>query len=340
MGPEWGDLNARARGLASRLLRPADLAVLAREPDLPSLAAALERAKVAGRGPSAEAEALELSVRRWGGGMLRLLGRWAGGRSTAMPLIFDAEDRRSLRSLLRGAAARVPANQRLAGSLPTPALTERALEALAAAPTLGAMCALLSTWRHPFAAALARHAGGPRPDLFILELALGRAAAASATAAARRSGSAALRRFVREGIDLENGILALLLVGAGDEVAAEDHFREGGARFTRARFLAAAGAPSRALAGSLIAAEWAGSPFGRRFASGANDPARLEEELDALRLDALKRQARVSPLEPTTLLWFAWRLRAQVKDLQRIIWTVALDAPRQPLLDRFTSAAA
>ena len=340
MGADLGDLNARARGLSTRLLRREDLTALARQPDLPSLAAALERAKVVGRGGAAGAEALELSVRRWGGGMLRLLGRWAGTRSAALPLIYDAEDRRSIRSLLRGAAVQAPAGQRLAGSLPTPTLPERALEALAAAPTVAAMWALLSAWHHPFAPVLAPHASDARPDLLMLELALGRAAALAATAAARRSGSGALRRFVRDGIDLENGVLALLLTGAGDEVRAEDHFREGGRRLNRERFLAAAGAASPAAAGSLVAGALAGTPFARLFATGASDPARLEEGLDSRRLDDLTRQVRLSPLEPTTTLWFAWRLRAQVVDLQRIIWTVALDAPRQPLVDRLGSAAA
>jgi len=250
------------------------------------------------------------------------------------------EDRRSLRVILRGVAAHVAEGPRAAGLLPTPTLPERALEELASLPTVAAVGGLLAAWRHPFAMGLAEVARSAKPDLLTIELALGKAAAATAVAAARRSGSRALAHWVAESIDLENGLIALLLAGAGEDLVADAHFLPGGHRLIRERFLEAVATRASAAAGARLAPAFCGTPYADAFEREGRDPARLEGELATLRLQALTRQVRRAPLEPTTTLWYALRLHEQVIDLQRIIWTVVLGAPRQPLIDRFTTVAA
>ena len=175
---------------------------------------------------------------------------------------------------------------------------------------------------------------------FAIELALGKAAAATAVAAARRSGSKALAGWVTESIDLENGLIALLLAGAGEDLVPDAHFLPGGHRLIRERFLEAVATRVPAAAGVRLAAAFSGTPYADAFEREGRDPARLEGELSALRLQALTRQIRQTPLAPTTTLWYALRLHEQVIDLQRIIWAVVLDAPRQPLIDRFSTVAA
>ncbi|HVX89619.1 MAG TPA: V-type ATPase subunit [Gemmatimonadales bacterium] len=195
MSPRWEDVNARARGLGTHLLDRGRLEALAAAPDLGALAEALGRAGIAiGAGDGATAEA---GIRQWSAGILRTLQRWVGARSDALPLVFDDEDRRSIRALIRGAAAGVPAEARLLALLPTPALPAAALEALAALHTVEEVAALLAAWRHPFAGAAAA-AVGAEPDLLAFDRALADAARQRAERAARRSGSRALRRLVAE----------------------------------------------------------------------------------------------------------------------------------------------
>jgi len=102
----WDDVNARVRGLGLHLLGSVELAALAAAIDIPALAAALEARGfrvLAGSGPVTPAK-LEAGIRRAEGNRLALLARWCGGpRVAALAVVYEAEDRRSLRALARGA---------------------------------------------------------------------------------------------------------------------------------------------------------------------------------------------------------------------------------------------
>lgn len=342
MTPRWEDVNARARGLSTHLLSRGDLETLARQPDLPALAEELGRLGIiaAGGEEGTAGVGVERGIRRWGAGLLRILARWVGERSTALPLVFADEDRRSLRALVRGAVARIPTARRLAGLLPTPALPALALEQLAGAATVGALAAQLSVWRHPFAVVLAPFTATGEPDLFSIERALGRSAAEAAVRAAGRSGSAPLRAAVAEGIDLENAALAVLLAGAGEGVPGAADLLPGGDRLPAATFVRAIATHDPRRAATLIGPLFGATPYAKAITEGGTDPARLEMELFRLRVIQLTRRVRQVPLEPLTTLWFALRLRAQMIDLQRIVWAVVLDAPRAPLRSQWISVAA
>lgn len=342
MSPRWEDVNARARGLGTHLLKRRDLDALAREDDLRTLGEALARVGIVpldGAGITG-AEALERGIRHWAGKFLGVLARWVGTRSAALPMVFDLEDRRSLRACFRGAVAGTPAARRLAGLVPTPALPERALAALAALPTVDGIAALLSAWRHPFARDLAWVTAGGPPDLLAIERTLGRAALGSAVRAAARSGCRALGVLVAEAIDLENVAQALILVRAGERSAPAEWFLPGGSLLTLEEFTDAVGSKASDATELRLAKVFAGTPYARAISEGATDPARLETEFLRQRIALLTERVRVAPLEPITTLWVACRLRAQVIDLQRIVWTIALGAPRAPLLERWASVAA
>lgn len=327
MSPRWEDLNARARGVATHLLSLGDLEVLSRALDLAGLATSLSRVGI----PVGEAEgaatpaALELALRRWAAGNLAILARWVGDRGGALPLVFWEEDRRSLRALARGAHAGTSAERRLAGLLPTPSLPERALEELARAPSIAAIGTLLTVWEHPFAAPFVATSTSGAPDLMALEQELGRLAADTASTAARRSGCRALRRFVAEGIDAENALLALLLARAGDDGGGVAHFLPGGTGIDRSRFVEAiaTGDPRRA-AQKLV--EGRHFPFAKLLLQDPLDVAALEGAFLRARIAELTRRVRLAPLEPMTTVWVALRLRAQLIDLQRIVWMVTLGA--------------
>lgn len=327
----WEDLDARVRGLGTHLLSADELQLLARAPDTAVLAAELERRGFPLHGESAPQPAeLELAVRRWASAALATLARWAGSRAETLAIIYEDEDRKSLRAVLRGALGGAAADVRLSGLVPTATLPERALEELARQVSVAAVVTLLQVWGSPYGAALAAVARAAEPDPFAIDLALDRTFAARALAGARRGGPE-LVAFVRETVDLTNAVTALMLAAAGKDVVPKEAFLPGGARVSIVTFeeAAAAGGPGRA--GVRLARSFTPSPLAHAFRDLGSDPDRLDDELLRLRVQQLERRVLRSPLGPAPVLWFALRLKACVIGLQRIIWGGALGAPHADL---------
>jgi hypothetical protein len=172
---EWGDLDARARGLSSRLLDREALLALARSAGLPALRAALPAGlRPPGRATDPTPIDLERTARAHAARQLAILSRWADRRRDALAVIFEEEDLRSARALVRGAAGSLPPARRLAGLLPTPTTPEPALIDAAEAPSPQAALERLAAWGRPDAEAAARTAGGIAHDLFHIESLLAR----------------------------------------------------------------------------------------------------------------------------------------------------------------------
>ena len=99
---------------------------------------------------------------------LATLARWAEPDELAA-LELD-EDRRSLRAIVRGLAAAVPAERRRLATVATSRLPERTIAALAAATSAGELFALLASIDHPLRGAFA---GDPATlDLYAIDVAL------------------------------------------------------------------------------------------------------------------------------------------------------------------------
>lgn len=337
MSVRWEDLDARARGLGTHLLGRQKLEELAQAADLAELAVDLERAGYT-PGPAARGSpaALEAAVRRGAAARLRVLIRWAGERVRLLAALFEDEDRRSLRALLRGAVAGAPPESRLAGLLPTPELPERALRELARQPTPAAVADLLTAWGNPYGPPLREEASRPHPDLFHLESLLGREYAGRAVAASREGGRE-LSLFVREGIDLENAASALLLAGAGADVDPASCFLPGGRLLSVEPFLAAATAGDRREAARRLAHAFRRTPYAEVFRRRHPETGSLEAGLLAARLRKQAEAARRRPLGPAPLLAYLLRLRAEVMDLRRLLWGVALGAPRERLIEELVT---
>jgi vacuolar-type H+-ATPase subunit C/Vma6 len=321
---ECSGLNARARGLATHLLARDELERLAQAADLARLAAALEAAGCDVRPAEASVGALDLAVRRRAARQMRTLALWCGSRHEALAIVFEEEDRRSLRAIVRGAVQGATAEARLAACIPTPALPERALGELARQTTAGAVAALLVAWGNPYGGAILAEARRQNPDLFLLEVAISRAFFARAL---RCSRGRALTDYVRETIDVENAVAALVLATQPNDVAAAQCFVAGGRRLGRSTFEAAASAGDREASVRKLARAFAGSPFSKVFASDADSA--MEVSLLAA---AIRKQARAAirdPLGPAPLLEYTLRLRAEAVDLRRIVWGTAFGVPAQ-----------
>lgn len=329
MKPAWGDLNARVRGLGTRLLEREELQSLALAVDLPELATALARRGFPIEEATASATTIELGIRRRMAELLRILGRWCGTRSPVLSVMFDDEDRRSLRAIARGIGHPEREEQSVAALLPTPALPERALAELARQPSIRKMAALLGAWGHPFGAPLAGVTGA-EPDLLQCEIAVNRAFAARALLGARRAGrNSVLLAHVREVIDIENAYSALILSGteATEGEAVPEAFLEGGHRFTRELYDSmVARREAAGVAGPAVVKAFAGTPLAAAF--GKPPGADLERSVLEAQVSQLRGVALRDPLGPAPVVHFALRLRGQLLDLQRITWGVALNAPR------------
>jgi vacuolar-type H+-ATPase subunit C/Vma6 len=335
----WDDLNARARGLSTHLLGRSALLALSRAPDLAALADDLARCGVP-LDPSVGASpaALELAARRVAARRLRILARWAGRREELLAVLFEDEDRRSISALLRGAVQRAPAEQRLSGLLPTPALPERALQELAAQPGPAQVAALLSAWHHPLATALGTGIQSAEPDLLRIEQALSMAFAQRALANARRAGRRGhLYRHVQRVIDLENLWTALALTGE-KEVRVADYWVPGGDAVPLSRVEAAIAAADLVAAGRVLAQGFAGSAFQAVLRAIDRSAGDLERRVLAAWIEDLRHRARLAPLSATPLLLYALRLRAEVLDLRWLIWGTALRAPPAVLAEGLVSS--
>jgi len=305
----WSDVSARAKGLSTHLIGGAALRDLARSADYESLATALERGAAADT-PRVDrramsAEALELAARRTAAARLATIARWCGDRAEKIAPVFDAEDHRSIRAALRGAAAGSPPEERRTGLIPTPTLPEKALKELSHQPTPAAVAALLLAWDHPLALAILDEARREQPDLFLLEQALDAGFAARAAPIARRDG-APLKDFVH--------ILAVAQK-AWTALAAED--------------------PEKALEplrGALPRTE-----LGKLLAQGVPEVGELDRAALATILTAERRHAREDPLGLGPVLYYITRLRSEMRDLVYIAWGIALGAPRQGLADGVVS---
>ena len=326
----WEDLDARARGLATHLLTRPELDAFAEAPDLAALAEALRRRDYPVEEGPVTAAGLELALRRAAAARLRILARWAGPRTSALAVLFEDEDRRSVRALLRGAVQGAPAEARLAGLIPTPTLPERALHELAQRDKPAAIAALLTAWRNPYGSALLPLASAAQPDVFRLDVLLNRTFAVRASRAARNTG--VLAAYVRETIDVENAYTALVLAAEGKDVTPKDAFLSGGERLSMPKFEVAAAAGDVAGAMRGLAVSFAGAPLARAFERQMGDPANLEEAVLRVRVRELARATRTAPLGPAPLLAYVLRLRVETIDLRRIIWGVALAAPRAVLV--------
>ncbi len=339
MSRRWEAVNVRAQGLRTHLLTRAQLASLADAPDLHGLATRLRALgfPVTDTAEPSVAE-LELAVRRRAAAALRILARWSRGRPEVMAVLFDEEDRRSIRALVRGAVERAPAEQRIAGLIPTPALPERALLELARAPTAAAVAALLVAWQHPFGPALAETARSAAPDLFRFELDLDRAVSARLSSTARRAGGF-LATYAQETVDTANALTAVALAGAARDVKLRDAMLRGGRALTIEIFLRAVASGSGTLAARTIANALGAGLLATALRTRADTPAGLEDAVLAARIAALRDVARRDPLGPAPLIGFGLALRAQTTDLHRVIWGVALGAPPPVVAGELVTAA-
>lgn len=332
MSPGWEDLIARVRGLTSHLVGRERLIELARSSDLVHMVTLLEEAygKSLGVAPGSAPPQAELAVRRAAAAHLATLARWSLDRSKLLTPFFLDEDRRSVRALLRGAAAGAPAEERLVGLVPTPALPERALRELASQRSVADIATQLSAWSHPFGSRLLALAREHKPDMLRLDLLLNDIYISESAAAIRHAprGHATRRElatYVSDIADIENAMTALQLAGQRITIAPGEFFLPQGRHLDLEVFVAIAESPDVAAGRALVQHAFRATPFASAFSGSPRD---IEDGILTLRLRDAVRNALLHPLGAAPVIAFVLRLRAEVRDLCLILWRIAAGAPQ------------
>lgn len=319
----WEPLAARVRGLATHLLNAARLREIARADDLNALARALADAG-ATVGVAPDPVALEIAARRVVAGYVATVWRWAGDRQPELAPFLEDEDRRSVRALVRGAAAGAAPASRLASLVPTPMLPIRALDELAKQATAAEVGALLRAWKHPFGAAIT---AADSADLLATESAVDRLWAARAREALGH-GPDVLRRALGLIVDATNAGTALVLASQHSDVDHASLFLDGGARIHAAKFDAAIAKGNRPDAGELLSLVIEPPSLAAAVSDASIGSVPLEDGVLRALIGWARVEARRDPTGPASVIEFLFRVRAQLHDLQLLAWRIALGAPR------------
>jgi V/A-type H+-transporting ATPase subunit C len=272
-----------------------------------------------GRTPS---EALESPVTRSLADRMASLTRWAGPDGRALAPLFIEQDAANVRDILRGLVGALTPDERTASVIPTPYLGRKRLAVLARLESPAEVAAKLVAWRHPLGSALVEEASASRTDLFRLETALARRAAAVASRAARRGGRR-MREFVRESIDARNAVTALLLAGARAEGQAAEYFVDGG-DLPLAALVRAAAAGDAAGAVDLLEKASRGTSLAPAFREAPTSPAALSDRILRRRIAVYTKRARQEPLTAIPVLLFVLRLRREARAVRRALWAASL----------------
>lgn len=304
-------IAARARGLGTRLLSAELLA---------EIDAAVDPAPVLVRaGFPMQPEEVDEAVHGRIAHDAEILARWSdelgnaptrrGTRGPLAPLWLD-EDRRSLRAIIRGLAARALPRRKLAGIIATPSLPPLVLGELVAQTSLAGIAHVLAAHGHPYARAIA----GEALDPLVIEIALGHRFGELA-----HSRDAAMRVYVRQAIDAENTEAALLIAARGHSIT--DAFVRGGELVDRATFEGACrdlDEEGRARLAEAVA----DTPLAAALFDAA--PGALADATLRWQLATQAKLRRLEPLGLAPAIYVVLRRRDEARKLRRAAWRTAL----------------
>lgn len=227
MDNDYGYPNARLRAMKSRLLSRSAYAELLSEATVEDVVAnlvhtvyqpALEAALIKATGWECLSEGLRNHL---GQTLAKITGFFGGDSQRLWKVLIGRWQVYNLKTILRGQANNIPANEILNALIPAGDLKESDFSRLVQQTSVRATVDLLATWNHPLARSLleAMPAYAQRADLAVLELALDRASYRSAfetLSDVDDEDNAALVRWVlRREIDATNLLTVIRLSASG-----------------------------------------------------------------------------------------------------------------------------
>lgn len=327
-------LIARTHGLRARLLQHHQLESLAQARDLESMAHKLAQLgiPVLYRGDSAENRRLtpnqiELGITARQATLFSLLERWGRGHAPVEVILLELEAE-GIRRLLRAALGGIPSERRSQGAIPTCRLSPQLITELAKAPTLRDAVTALRARQHPFAPLLESLAGALAPDPLALDLTLlqcwANASRMVLGGGVQRwnSWKQETQEYLALKLDLANWWSAWALAAARTELAAEELFLPGG-RYSKLEHLRRAQIEGAAGLSAVLAGTLQRTPFAEWYRTGLR-PAQLERGFQQILLTLYRGKAHREPLSSAIIFLFALRLRAENRELRRLVWAHAL----------------
>lgn len=331
MPADFGYINARVRGLKSRLLGPEFFTQAVGDTDFAAFASTLaqspygrelEEAQSRESGLSAIDHALARNFHH----TTRSILNFSDGRPhDLIALLLREYDLRNLKAIARAKHAERGQEELVGVLLPAGELKPAVLEMLAAQPDLPAVAQALAVTKHPLASAFSRAARlyAQDGDLRGFELSLDRAYYASLLADAERLDAPDdLLRHIRREIDATN--LRTALKVRGTEAATGELFVRGGKEISRATFDAIAGDPSP---GALAALQ--GTSFARVAESDSLGGA--ERIVRAVVDESARRLAHGDPLGIGVVADFLRRKEAETARLRLLARGKFYSVPRERL---------
>jgi V/A-type H+/Na+-transporting ATPase subunit C len=326
---DYGYVNARVRGLRSRLLPDGFVAAQVDAGGFAAFTGALAQTAYARDLEEAQSEHTGLAAvdRALARSYLRatetLLSSTSGTAHALIALMLRRHDLANLKAVARGRHAERDADAVMAAVLPAGELGAQVVRSMAEAPDLGAAGQVLALARHPLAEAFRRAAAAYAADgdLLAFEVALDRAFYRGWSEDAERLPAPdGFRRLVAAEVDAANLRTALKLRGRDGDL--DRYFVEGGASLSGRTFLEITrqptGDPLPALTGPLAAV------------GGAATLSEVEVRL-AEQLDAIARRLSMDPLDIGLVTDYLRRKERETAQLRLLARGTYYGVPRAAL---------
>ncbi len=330
MSTDYGYINARVRGMRTKLLAPEFYSEALEATDFRAFVSVLgqsrymrdlEEAQSRYEGLRAVDDALARDFFRT---TRSLLSASDGTPGQLMELLLLRYDRENIKTIARAKHAGKDVEEILGSLFPAGPLRPAVLEEVAAAPDMASAAQALMVTRTPlktdFSKAAARYQSDG--DLYALELAIDRAYYRVLLQRLRRTNAPTsfMRHVVRE-IDATNLRTALKL--RGREAESDEVFVPGGREIDRALFDGLRGDDARAALQSL-----AGTTFAE--VAETESLAQAEQKVRAI-LDASARSAASDPLGPGVVVRYLRLKEAEVARLRLLARGTFYQVPREAL---------
>jgi V/A-type H+-transporting ATPase subunit C len=327
---DYGYLNARVRGMSTRLLSGEMFPALMETRDLESFAARLSEAPNYRREMERErADAGGLDINAMEAALLAAYAEdvqkvqhiSAGPPRALVDLFLSRYDLHNVRTLVRGLMRGRPAEETRRGILPLGTFTPGDLDELSASGDLSTLAGTLLTWGMPFGDVLhdlLRRFSG-EDDLLPFDRGLDGAWFPWAVGRAREiSGGADLADSLSAEVDLRNIVTLLKLVRQSTPPSQALGFVIAGGAVGE-RFLASiAESPDLRTALDLIGRTRYGEALAGIDLATAANVSDVERQVERLMVRNFTRLFRKDPLGFPTMLGYLWRRHAEFTDLRLI----------------------
>jgi V/A-type H+-transporting ATPase subunit C len=335
--PDFPYINARVRGMRSRLLTQAQMEDLLGAPSMPAFLQGLATTPYGGdlqealaryEGLRAVDDALARNLQRTTNKILE----FADGRPRALiEVLLLRWDLYNLRVIVRGKHAGRPPDEVMGALMPAGTLGEVVLREMAAYPDTGLLAGTLEAVEHPFAVPMAEGlaAYAASGDLTALEMRLDRAYVERGlrVAGGRGRDAAVLREILQSEIDVANVKTALRLASAGEMEEAQRlrYFMPGGTMLPQGLYLALSSPATQAQG-------WKKLPIsGFPVRESPTNLVEFERELDLDVARALAAYYRRDPLGLDIVVGYMAMKSAEVANLRLIARGKFMGLPREIL---------